>query len=156
MMLENLKKIVADVDDRLHGVDATGFPDLFKTIPLEVFGALQIDRPHFCERLTSVLPSMPADQVQIEWTVFLERQNNDCGKAYEATGVQQPRLSRVGIGIEPSLIVTWNEHGVPPIGDMQQLHRLLEMSEEFQKRIPLSQYGAVRQASEVQKEREAR
>ena len=49
-----------------HGIDA--LPEACRTIPLEVFGAIQIDRPEPAEQLLRFLPTMPSDDVQLLWT----------------------------------------------------------------------------------------
>jgi hypothetical protein len=50
----------------VHGLDA--LPTACRNIPLEVFGAIQIDRPDCASGLLRVLPSMPSDETQVLWT----------------------------------------------------------------------------------------
>ena len=49
-----------------RGIDA--LPEACAPIPLEVFGALQIERPEIAEPLQKYLPTMPSDEVQLLWT----------------------------------------------------------------------------------------
>jgi SAM-dependent methyltransferase len=49
-----------------HGIDT--LPAACASIPIEVFGALQIDRPPLAEPLLRSLPTMPGDDVQLLWT----------------------------------------------------------------------------------------
>lgn len=49
-----------------HGLDS--LPDACRSIPLEVFGAIQIDRPRCAGSLLHSLPTMPDDDQQRLWT----------------------------------------------------------------------------------------
>src|SRR5262245_4870942 len=56
----------AGEDLRTEGIDS--LPAACRTIPLGVFGAIQIDRPEPAQQLLSFLPTMPNDEVQLLWT----------------------------------------------------------------------------------------
>ena len=47
--------------------ESTRLPEACATIPLEVFGAIQIDRPDAAQDLLNFLPTMPGDDVQELW-----------------------------------------------------------------------------------------
>jgi trans-aconitate methyltransferase len=49
-----------------RGLDA--LPVACRAIPLEIFGAIQIDRPEPAQQLLRFLPTMPSDDVQLLWT----------------------------------------------------------------------------------------
>ena len=49
-----------------HGIDS--LPAACRTVPLEVFGAIQIDRPEYAGSLLRCLPTMPDDDAQRLWT----------------------------------------------------------------------------------------
>ena len=51
---------------RIHGPDT--IPEACAAIPLETFGAIQIDRPESAVPLLDFLPTMPSDDVQVLWT----------------------------------------------------------------------------------------
>ena len=51
---------------RIHGPDT--IPEACAAIPLETFGAIQIDRPESAVPLLYFLPTMPSDDVQVLWT----------------------------------------------------------------------------------------
>jgi len=49
-----------------HGVDS--LPAACQGIPLDVFGAIQIDRPEYADTLLRWLPTMPSEDAQRLWT----------------------------------------------------------------------------------------
>jgi len=67
-MLAEIKHQLAAAGDYLqvHGIDS--LPAACCSIPLEVFGAIQIDRPNYALPLLSALPTMPSDDAQRLWT----------------------------------------------------------------------------------------
>ena len=54
--------------DHLHSHGIDSLPTACASIPLETFGAIQIDRPESAEQLLRFLPTMPSDDVQVLWT----------------------------------------------------------------------------------------
>jgi hypothetical protein len=67
--------MLAEIQDQLraagdylqaHGPDS--LPVACRNIPLDVFGAIQIDRPVVADSLLRLLPSMPSDEAQLLWT----------------------------------------------------------------------------------------
>jgi hypothetical protein len=67
-MLADIQHQLRAAADHLDSRGIDSLPEACATIPLEVFGALQIDRPDAAQRLLQFLPTMPSDEVQLLWT----------------------------------------------------------------------------------------
>ena len=67
-MLAEIQHQLRAAGDHLHSHGIDSLPEACAAIPLEVFGALQIDRPDSAQRLLQLLPTMPSDEVQLLWT----------------------------------------------------------------------------------------
>lgn len=70
-MLKLIEQELAAAEQQLNGLDEIPpdfLPKLFRRVPLEVFGAIQIDRPAEFPRLMSALPLMPSTEIQQNWT----------------------------------------------------------------------------------------
>ncbi len=70
--MENLIGGIQDqlksVDDKILTTAPRDVPALFDMVPLETFGAIQIERPDWAPNLMSWLPAMAPDEVQEAWT----------------------------------------------------------------------------------------
>ena len=67
-MLVEIQHQLRTAADHLHSHGIDSLPEACATIPLEVFGAIQIDRPDTARQLLTFLPTMPGDDVQLLWT----------------------------------------------------------------------------------------
>src|SRR5262245_12488039 len=67
-MLAEIQQGLRDAADHLHAHGIDSLPAACHAIPLEVFGAIQIDRPEPAQPLLRFLPTMPSDDVQVLWT----------------------------------------------------------------------------------------
>jgi len=67
-MLAEIQHQLRTAGDHLQDRGIESLPEACAAIPLEVFGAIQIDRPETADRLLHFLPTMPADDVQVLWT----------------------------------------------------------------------------------------
>jgi len=67
-MLAEIQHQLRTAGDHLHSRGVEYLPAACAAVPLEVFGASQIDRPQAAERLLHFLPTMPSDDVQVLWT----------------------------------------------------------------------------------------
>jgi SAM-dependent methyltransferase len=67
-MLAEIHTQLREAADHLQSRGIDSLPEACATIPLEVFGAVQIDRPDAAQPLLQFLPTMPADDVQLLWT----------------------------------------------------------------------------------------
>lgn len=67
-MLEEIQHQLRAAAEHLHARGIESLPAACAAIPLEVFGAIQIDRPDAAERLLHFLPTMAPDDVQVLWT----------------------------------------------------------------------------------------
>jgi 2-polyprenyl-3-methyl-5-hydroxy-6-metoxy-1,4-benzoquinol methylase len=64
MFEEELKKI----DARMEAIQPGDIPQLFKNVPLELFGKLLLDIPPQYPHIKAFFPSMPSKEVQEKWT----------------------------------------------------------------------------------------
>ena len=67
-MLAEIQHVLSAAGDQLRTQGVDSLPVVCRTIPLGVFGAMQIDRPEAAQELLSFLPTMPSDDVQLSWT----------------------------------------------------------------------------------------
>ena len=67
-MLAEIQHQLRTAGDHLHSRGIESLPIACAAIPLEVFGAIQIDRPETAAELLHFLPTMPSDDVQVLWT----------------------------------------------------------------------------------------
>jgi SAM-dependent methyltransferase len=66
-MLVEIQHQLRTAADHLHSHGIDSLPEACATIPLEVFGAIQIDRPSTAQDLLNFLPTMPDDDAQVLW-----------------------------------------------------------------------------------------
>lgn len=62
------RRQLLEADSRIGDADLADIPHIFDRIPLETFGAIQIDRPDWLPNLNAWLPQMASDEVQVSWT----------------------------------------------------------------------------------------
>lgn len=67
-MLELFRNELEAIDREISLDNPGAFPRLFSRIPLDLFGAIQVDRPNGLSHLMSILPQMPTAEVQNHWT----------------------------------------------------------------------------------------
>jgi 2-polyprenyl-3-methyl-5-hydroxy-6-metoxy-1,4-benzoquinol methylase len=61
-------EILMEADNNIFKVQSSGVPDLFDKVPLDVFGSLLLDIPTCYPNLKQFFPTMPDNQIQINWT----------------------------------------------------------------------------------------
>lgn len=66
--LQEFRNQLISVDNKIPGTAPKDIPRLFEYVPLEIFGAIQIDRPAWIPNLLAWLPKMAPDEVQNSWT----------------------------------------------------------------------------------------
>jgi hypothetical protein len=67
-MLKEFRDLLYTVDEKLPTLTHDELVLEFSTIPLEIFGWLQIDRPREFPNLLKWLPKMPSAEIQTSWT----------------------------------------------------------------------------------------
>lgn len=67
-MLSEFSTVLHEIDQRMVGLNSEQIQEAFDALPLEVFGALQIERPLEFPNLISWMPMMASDEVQRAWT----------------------------------------------------------------------------------------
>lgn len=68
IMIEEAVEILSNIDKKITILNEYEIQKEFDLIPLELFGTIQIDRPHQFPNLMKWLPLMAPDDVQIAWT----------------------------------------------------------------------------------------
>lgn len=66
--IENIERELQRIERALPHTSPDDMPTLFDFIPLEVFGAIEIDAPKAFPNLVSWLPKMVSDEAQEAWT----------------------------------------------------------------------------------------
>jgi SAM-dependent methyltransferase len=67
-MLEIFETDLRTIDGIISSSQPCDYPELFRNVPLEVFGKIQIERPANLPNINRILPAMPSDDVQNNWT----------------------------------------------------------------------------------------
>ena len=67
-MLSEIQQQLRTAGDYLQAYGVDSLPVACRYVPLETFGAVQIDRPAYADRLLRALPTMPTDDEQRLWT----------------------------------------------------------------------------------------
>lgn len=67
-MLEIFDSELRAIDRIIADTPPSDYPLLFKNVPLEIFGSIQIERPVNLPNINRILPAMPSEEVQSNWT----------------------------------------------------------------------------------------
>ena len=67
-MLKEINEILFNIDKKIDDLNVKEVQSEFESIPLDIFGRIQIDRPPEYPNLLRWLPDMPSSEIQKNWT----------------------------------------------------------------------------------------